>query len=406
MRIALFLPHLGVNGGLGVHCRALLTSLLRQRTTDTYTVLSPAKPEVLFPLTGLDSSWRPLTNDPRVTHVPLDWPADVPLSHPLDGPLAGPVAAAKPDVLLCSYYTGMQHPPCPQAIVFHDAGFLEFPQVFGETARLRQETVDRIRPAIARLVCVSADARDRACRLLPFDPQQTSVVWHALSDSPAELQAATDINWQTKVLWKDGDRLADWGPYIFLPVGAATGFNRVRKNVPTAVSAFRQLDDLPVKLAIASTGVLNETMLHDLLPESERSHGSIERGAWRSADGRILILPNLERSPFLAAMARSSVVLYPSRYEGFGLPAIEAMAVGVPLVAGQAASLPEVVGDAGVLVPPDDAAGFANAIRRILADVSLREELVKKGRERVKFFTVDQMGERMRKVFLELTAGK
>ena len=58
--------------------------------------------------------------------------------------------------------------------------------------------------------------------------------------------------------------------------------------------------------------------------------GQLVDGVWRSRDGAVIVLPNLDRGPFLAAMAHAVGVVYPTRYEGFGLPAIEAMALGVP----------------------------------------------------------------------------
>ncbi len=406
MRIGLFLPHLAVTGGLGVHCRSLLAALLRTGADDALTVFAPADPRRLFPKSGLDDTWEPLAADPRVTLVPLDWPAARPLAHALDPVLAGPLAAAKPDVFLASYYSGLERPPCPQAVVFHDAGFLDSPEVFGDTARQRREMFEAVRPAVDVLVCVSDDARQRICRLLPFDPARTAVVWHALADDQVLLRQPFAPGEADKPLWAGGDRAADWGAYLFSPVGAATGFNRVRKNLPTAVAGFRQLARPGVKLVIASTGLLHDDMLAELLPASELAGGRLDAGAWRSADGALLILPNLDRGPFLTAMAHAKAVVYPSRYEGFGLPTIEAMALGVPVVASRATSIPEVVGDAGLLVDPDDAAGFAAAIRRVLDDPNAVADLVRKGRERAGAFTLERMGEAMREVFRGMAGGE
>src|SRR2546430_568511 len=110
---------------------------------------------------------------------------------------------------------------------------------------------ERIRPAIGLLHCVSADARERVCRLLPFDPARTAVVWHALPDPPDVLARAARPETLNAPLWPGGDRPADWGRYLFLPVGAATGFNRGRKNVPAAVTAFRRLGVPGVKFVVA-----------------------------------------------------------------------------------------------------------------------------------------------------------
>jgi glycosyltransferase involved in cell wall biosynthesis len=405
VRVALFLPHFAVAGGLGVHCRNLLAGLLRAGPTNPITVLTPADPAAWFPTTGPDDSGRPLLADPRVTVVPLDKPDGFSLADSLDTLLARPLALTRPAALVCTYYTGLERPPCLQAVVFHDAGFLENPAGFGDVARRRKETIDRIRPAIGRLVCVSADARDRICRLLPFDPARTAVVWHALTDSPDAIRAATQSERKNEPLWPGGPSPADWGRYFFVPVGAATGFNRPRKNVPSAVAAFRLLARPRTRLVVAGTGTLTDALLADLLPAGERMDGKVAGGVWRSDDGAVLVLPTLDRGPFLAAMAHAVGVIYPTRYEGFGLPAIEAMALGVPLIAGNATSLPEVVGDAGLLVAPDDHWGFVGAMGLVLDDAKLVTELANRGRDRVKLFSLDRMGEQMRAV-LEGLPGK
>jgi alpha-1,3-rhamnosyl/mannosyltransferase len=117
------------------------------------------------------------------------------------------------------------------------------------------------------------------------------------------------------------------------------------------------------------------------------------------------VLPNLEREPFLAAMARSRAVVYPTRFEGFGLPSVEAMALGVPLIAGNATAVPEVVGDAGLLVDPDDVAGFTDAYHRVLNDAALTAELVRRGKQRVVRFTLDRLGEEMLAVYRRAATG-
>lgn len=93
------------------------------------------------------------------------------------------------------------------------------------------------------------------------------------------------------------------------------------------------------------------------------------------------------RAELDALLAGADVVAFPSRYEGFGVGALEAMAAGVPVVAADATALPEVVGEAGTLVDPDDAAGWATALAGLLDDVALRAEAGAAGRRRAATFT-------------------
>ena len=87
-------------------------------------------------------------------------------------------------------------------------------------------------------------------------------------------------------------------------------------------------------------------------------------------------------SQLAALYAACRALLFPSLYEGFGLPALEAMAAGAPVIATDRSSVPEVVGDAAVLCDPLDAAGMAGAARRLMVDGSFRESLARRGRER------------------------
>jgi glycosyltransferase involved in cell wall biosynthesis len=384
MNIALFLPHLDVAGGLGVHCRMVVNALSQVESNHTFTILAPRNPAALFPHVATESFDFNLTD--RFVFRCIEIPAGFNLAEPLDALLAASLEDVKPDVLYCSYYTGMAKPPCQQIVAFHDAGFLENPAGFGATAVIRKQTIETIRPAISLIQCISFDARDRICRLLPWDEKKTTVIWHALPDSRTAIEAA-----------KASPPLPDFRlPYLLVPVGAATGFNRVRKNVPTAVKAFREMKAGSANLVIAGTATLTERVLAELLPANET--GAIHGDRWVSDDGTIMILPTVSRADFLVLMRHAIAVVYPSRYEGFGLPTVEAMAMGTPLIAARATSIPEIVGDAGILVDPDDVPGFSNAMSSLTNDSALSTDFVERGKKRLASFSIERFG----KHFLEM----
>ena len=185
-------------------------------------------------------------------------------------------------------------------------------------------------------------------------------------------------------------------PYFLVPVGAATGFNRARKNVPTAVKAFRGMKAGTAKLVIAGTATLTERVLAELLPSTET--GSIRGERWLSDDGAITILPTVSRADLLVLMRHAVAVVYPSRYEGFGLPTVEAMAVGTPLIAARATSIPEIVGDAGILIDPDDVYGFGAAMTTLASEATFRTRLVERGESRHAIFSTEQFAEHILKM--------
>ncbi|MGH9195500.1 MAG: glycosyltransferase family 4 protein, partial [Acidimicrobiia bacterium] len=102
-------------------------------------------------------------------------------------------------------------------------------------------------------------------------------------------------------------------------------------------------------------------------------------------DSQVLYLESVPRLELLYNGA--DLLVFPSLYEGFGLPPLEAMACGTPVVTSNTTSLPEVVGDAGVMVDPRDEEAVCEAMRRVLTDGRLRELLVTKGLERAGTFS-------------------
>jgi alpha-1,3-rhamnosyl/mannosyltransferase len=127
-------------------------------------------------------------------------------------------------------------------------------------------------------------------------------------------------------------------------------------------------------------------------------------GPWQLADtlgvaGRMRALGPLSEDELAREYARADVLVAPSRYEGFGLPPLEAMASGLPVVCTRAGSLPEVVGDAALFCDPDDAASIADAVVRIADDPGLRAGLVARGRERAELFRWDTAARKTLEVY-------
>jgi glycosyltransferase involved in cell wall biosynthesis len=96
--------------------------------------------------------------------------------------------------------------------------------------------------------------------------------------------------------------------------------------------------------------------------------------------------------------------VFPSLYEGFGLPPLEAMATGVPVVAASTSSLPEVVGDAAELVNPDNVFDIVRGMREVLLHTSYRQQLIERGHEQVRKFDWDTTAAQIREVYRDVAA--
>ena len=176
-----------------------------------------------------------------------------------------------------------------------------------------------------------------------------------------------------------GHALAGTDRYVL-----AIGTIEPRKNFPTLVRAFDALAarDPDVVLAVAG----------------ERGWGADDFDAAVAAahhHDRVRVLGYVSADHRADLLAGASVLAYPSHYEGFGFPPLEAMAAGVPVVTTPAGAVPEVVGDAAVLVEIDDVDALAEALQRVLDDDALRSDLITRGHARHGAFswgqTVDEL---------------
>src|SRR3954454_4192725 len=151
-----------------------------------------------------------------------------------------------------------------------------------------------------------------------------------------------------------------------------------RKNLPHLVAAFGLLaDDHPdLRLVIAGRDG----------PGRPAGDAAVARLPAAARD-RVVLAGNVDDAARRALLDAAAVLAYPSIYEGFGFPLLEAMSAGVPVVAARAGSIPEVAGDAALLVEATDDHGLAAALERVLTDDTLRAELIARGRDRLGAFS-------------------
>ena len=164
-----------------------------------------------------------------------------------------------------------------------------------------------------------------------------------------------------------------------------------RKNIPTLLKAFYKLKKLGIKHKLVITGKKGWKYKHifETIEKLNLQKDVIFTGYVPDED-----LPALYNA--------ADLFVYPSLYEGFGLPPLEAMACGTPVITSNTSSLPEVVGDAGIMVNPYSVDELANKMYEVLTNDGLREELSKKGLERSKLFSWKKCAEEHLKVYEEV----
>jgi glycosyltransferase involved in cell wall biosynthesis len=280
--------------------------------------------------------------------------------------LSAELARRPPDVLFVPAHSLPLLHPSASVVTVHDLGYLFFPDEHTRTSRLARDLANRWSASQAlRTIAVSAATRDDLVGRYRVPRGRIDVVHHGHDPSfrpvedPARLESVTA-------------RYGLDAPY-FLFVGTL----QPRKNYERLLSAFDQFSSRS-----------RSTHLLALVGSAGWQVARLERALARNgARDRIRRLGYVPDADLPALLSGAVALTLPSLYEGFGLPALEAMASGTPVLASNTSSLPEVVGNAGLLVDPLDVGALADALRRLATDGELRRELARRGLRRAARFT-------------------
>lgn len=252
----------------------------------------------------------------------------------------------------------------PTVVSIPDLSFRLFPAYHPRGRRLYLDLITRLSLARARaVIAISESTKRDVCRLYGVEESRVRVTHLGVGSEFAVQSPAERAAFRTR---------AGMGAYIYYQ-----GTLEPRKNLLTLVEAYRQLRE----------GGWREHLLvlggapgwgHEGIREAVQRHGLEDQVVFLG------YVPPAESPDWYAA---AELFVYPSAYEGFGLPPLEAMACGTAVVTANTSSLPEVVGDAGVMVNPGDARALAEAMLHLLSSPKHRAELAAAGAERARRFT-------------------
>jgi len=292
------------------------------------------------------------------------WPTSRAAARVLWEQLAQPWALHRigADLVHAPAFVGPLFAPCPTVITIHDLSFIRFPELFRPANRLYLTTMTRLSARRARrLIAVSAHAAAETAQLLGVPPERIDVVYHGVDPIFRPLPA---------------DKVAAFRQRHGLPEQfvLCVGTLEPRKNQTRLVEAFARIHDSQVKLVLVG----GKGWLYDELFARVKALGLSNE----------IIFPGYAMNDELPLWYNAaSILAYPSLYEGFGLPVLEAQACGTPVLTSNVSSLPEAAGDAALTIDAYDVEALATELERLLTDEPLRHELRERGLTHARQFT-------------------
>ena len=254
----------------------------------------------------------------------------------------------------CPHYNVPWFLPRNSVVTVHDLTHFQFPEHFGRhRAALAFRLLRRAVQRAGHLIAVSQATQQALTALVPAAEGKTTVIHHGVAEQFSPLPAAAIETFK---------RSHNLGPF-FLYVGSA----RPHKNMRRVLQAFRQVKARLAQMELVLIGV-----------ELSALSGALEG---------VHTFPNVPEAELVRWYNAAEGLVFPSLNEGFGLPALEAMACGTPVIGSNIAALIEVTGNAGLLVNPWDVEALARAMQQLASDVDLQADLRVKGLNRARSFS-------------------
>ena len=304
-----------------------------------------------------DKRWPNVELRQTLPHTPL---VRIPITLSLE-------LRRRPVDILHVQYTSPPFTPCPVVNTIHDLSFEHLPETFKRRSwRQMRLTIRRSAQTATQIITDSNFSREDILRTYKLSPERVTATPLAAS---AIFRPVEDFNEIERVRQRYGIA----GDYI-LTVGSI----QPRKNLPRLIRAFAmlcregQIRPLPKLVVVGKRGWLYEE--------------TVEAAENSEVRERILFTDYVPESDLPALYTGATCFVYPSYFEGFGIPPLEAMRCGTPTITGDRTCFPEIIGDGGLMVDPYDERAIVDAIVKIFAHPGLRAELRTKAINRASLF--------------------
>jgi glycosyltransferase involved in cell wall biosynthesis len=295
----------------------------------------------------------------------------------------------KIDLLHCPYWSNPVWSPWPTVVTVHDVIQFVLPEyAWRKISRVYFGLVSAGARRADAIITVSECSKRDIVKILGLPPERIHVIGNAVDASFYPVRDA----W---LLASVRERYGIGVRYI-LYFG---GFD-MRKNVPRIIEAYSRLPE-PLRreyqLVVAGR---YQHLGHPLYPDPRETVRRL------GLEGQVVFTGQFREQDKAPLLSAATIFAFPSLYEGFGIPVLEAMACGTPVVTSNLSALPEVAGDAGVLVDPYDPDAICQAFAELLENQSKREELSRRGLERARRFTWHEVAEQTVRVYRQVLSGQ
>lgn len=280
---------------------------------------------------------------------------------------------------------------CPKITTIHDLAIFKYPQTFApkgghNIVKNMRRKLELVKKDGDFVIAVSQSTKRDIVEMLDIPPEKITVIYEAVDEtvnSNLKSRAAGKAFGDARQISKIEETKKKYhieGDYIL-----SVGTQEPRKNLKRLVEAFSLL-----------------THNSELITYNLVIAGNLGWGEELKPVKNVLLTGFVPQEDLPYLYAGATIFVYPSLYEGFGLPVLEAMASGVPIVCSNTSSLPEIAGEAAVYVDPENTEDIKNAIETVIADQKLRDELSKKGILQAKKFSWQKTAEETLNVYRKL----